>query len=235
MQFNSGTESIVSDIYFLTDTSATSYLLSDLTRNVNRWAYSVQMAMIQGNHRWQVDDSNLTTLPHLDTTLVDGQADYTLPSGFIRVERVEVKDSNGDYQKLKLIDHRDIKEGYSEFEETPGMPIYYDLVGNSLILKPTPATASVTLSEGLRAHILREIDIFTVSDDTQELGFPEPFHRIVTYGASYDYLIARGDYDKATSYRNEAEALLESLRNFSSTMGDEHIRIRPSHRTSNYI
>jgi hypothetical protein len=151
------------------------------------------------------------------------------------MERVEVKDSNGDYKLLSQFDHRDIKEGYSEFEETAGMPKYYDLVGNSLILKPAPAADSVTVSEGLRVHILRGIDIFTVSDTTQELGFPESFHRIVTFGASYDYLISRGDYDKATAFRNEAEALLEKLRNFSTSMGDEHIRIRPSHRTSNYL
>ena len=235
MQFNSGTESIVTEVNFLTDTNSTSYPLSDLTRNVNRWAYQVQLAMIEGNHRWQVDDSNLTTLPHLDTTLVAGQADYTLPSGFLRLERVEVKDAQGDYHLLKQIDHRDIKEGYSEFKETDGMPEYYDLVGNSIILFPAPAASDVTTSEGLRAHILREIDIFTTADDTQELGFPEPFHRIVTFGAAYDYLISRGDYDKANAYRNEAEALLKKLRSFSTSMGDEHIRIRPSHRTSNYL
>ena len=235
MMFNSGTESIVQDVYALTDTNSTSYPLSDLTRNVNRWAYEAQLAMIAGNHRWQVDDTNLTTLPHLDTTLVAGQKDYTLPSGFLRLERVEVMNANGDYEKLTQIDHRDINGAYSEFESTDGMPQYYDLVGNSIILFPAPKAESVTVAEGLRIHILREIDIFTTADDTQELGFPEPFHRIVTWGAAYDYLISRGDFDKGNIYRQSLEAKLEQLRGFSSTMGDEHIRIRPSHRTTNYL
>ena len=115
------------------------------------------------------------------------------------------------------------------------MPKYYDFVGNSVVLFPAPATDSVTTTEVLRVHILREIDIFTTSDDSQELGFPENFHRIVTYGAAYDYLIARGDYDKANAYRNEAESMLKKLRDFSSGIGDEHVRIRPSHRTINYL
>lgn len=235
MMFNSGTESLVQDIYFRTDTNSTSYPIADLTRNVNRWAYKVQLAMIEGNHRWQVDDSNLTTLPHFTTTLVAGQGDYKMDAGFLRIERVEVKNASGDYEVLKQIDHRDIKEGYTEFEETDGMPKYYDLVGDSIILMPAPAAADVTTSEGLRVHVLREIDIFTTSDDTQELGFPENFHTIVTFGAASDYLVARGDYDKARAYREDAEAMLEQLRNFSSSRGDEHIRIRPSHRTVNYL
>lgn len=235
MMFNSGTESLVQDIYFLTDTNSTSYPIADLTRNVNRWAYQFQLAMIEGNHRWQVDDANLTTLPHFTTTLVSGQGDYKLDSVFLRIERVEVRDAQGDYKLLKQIDHRDIKGAYTEFEETDGMPQYYDMVGDSVILFPAPSASDVTTAEGLRVHVLREIDIFTTSDDTQELGFPENFHRIVTWGASYDYLVSRGDYDKATTYRNEAEAMLEKLRNFSSSRGDEHIRIRPSHRTVNYL
>lgn len=235
MQFNSGTESLVSEIYFLTDTNSTSYPIADLTRNVNRWAYQGALAMIQGNHRWQYDDSNFTTLPHFTTTLTAGQADYKLDGGFIRVERVEVKNANGDYELLKQIDHRDIKQGYTEFEETDGMPQFYDMVGDSVILMPAPSATDVTTTEGLRVHVLREIDIFTTSDDTQEPGIPEPFHRIITWGASSDYLMARGDFDKGNTYRQSAEAELEKLRNFSSSRSDEHIRIRPSHRTTNYL
>jgi hypothetical protein len=235
MQINSGNESILDDIDFLCDTNSTSYTTAAKIRNVNRWAYKATIAQANGNHRWQVDDTNLTTLPHLTTTLVDSQGDYTLPAGFLRVERVEVLDNNGDYHQLKPIDHRDIRGAYTEYEETDGLPKEYDLVGNSLILFPAPAAASVTTAAGLRVHILREIDIFTTSDTTQEPGFPEPFHRILSFGAAYDYLIARGDVNKAREFRQEAEMLLESLRNWSSQMGEEHIRIRPSHKTTTYL
>jgi hypothetical protein len=201
----------------------------------------VQLAMIEGNHRWQVDDTNLTTLPILYTSIVPSQQDYKLPSGFLRVERVQIRDNQGNRHVLKQIDQRDINGPYyNSTDATEGIPTHYDLIGDSILLFPVPDNAnfgptSMHIVDSLTIHILREIDIFTTADDTQELGFPEPFHRIVTFGAAYDYLISRGDYDKATSYRNEAEALLEKLRNFSTSMGDEHIRIRPSHRTSNYL
>lgn len=236
MQYNSGTDAIIADIDFMCDTNSTSYPIEAKTRNANRWAYQAQLAFIDGNSRWQMDDSNLATLPHLTTTIVNGQGDYTLPSEFLRLERVEVKDSAGDYKLLLPLDHRDIKTGYTEFEETDGLPKYYDVVGNSINLFPKPSTTDVTTTEGLRIHILREIDIFTTSDTTQELGFPEPFHRIVSLGASFDYLMSRGDYDKANGYRQEIEVLMEKARNWSAHMqGDEHIRIRPAHRTSSYL
>jgi hypothetical protein len=166
---------------------------------------------------------------------VAGQGDYTLPSTLLRLERVEIKNSSGDYKRLTPFDQRDIKGSYDEYQETDGEPRYYDLVGNTLILKPAPASADVTTSEGLKVHILREIDIFTVDDTTQELGFSEPFHRIVSMGASFDYLVARGDYNKANAYRQEVEVLLKELSDFTSDAQEEHPRIRPAHSTFNYV
>jgi len=235
MELNNGTESIVNDIDFICDTNSTSYPLADKVRNVNRWAYMATIAQIDGNSRFQFDDTNLVTLPHFTTTLVDGQGDYTLPSEFIRVERVEVMDSAGNYKRLIPFDHRDIKGGYDDFQETDGLPQYYDSVGNSIILKPAPSSTDVTTAKGLKVHILREIDIFTDSDITQQPGFPEPFHRVVVFGAAYDFLLARGDVDKAREYRQETENLLEKLTRFAGEMGEEHIRIRSAHRTANYL
>lgn len=236
MQFNSGTDSILADIDFLCNTSLTSYPIEAKTRNVNRWAWKAHVAQINGSHRWQIDDTNLTTLPFLTTTLANGMADYILPSGFLRIERVEVKNANGDYVKLLPIDQADINKAYTEFEDTAGLPKYFDVVGSSIVLKPTPATADITASEGLRVHVLRGIDIFTTADDTQSPGFPEPFHRIVVYGACYDYMIARGDVAKAQTYRNEADVLLKELTQFVTQMnGAEHPRIHPAHRTSSYL
>ena len=236
MQFNSGTDAIIADIDFLCDTDSNSYPVAAKTRNVNRWAYTAHVAQIEASHRWQIDDSNLATLPHLTTTLIDSQKDYTLPSGYLRVERVEIKDANGDYKVLKPLDHRDIKDGYLTYEETDGEPRYFDLVGNSLLLFPAPATNDVTLVEGLRVHILREIDIFATDDTTQQPSFPEPFHRICVYGAAYDYFLSRKDYEAAQSLRNELSLMIEALSKFTAQMnGTEHIRLRPEHRTVTYL
>jgi hypothetical protein len=236
MQFNEGTDAIIADIDFLCDTNDTSYPISAKTRNVNRWAWKAIVAQINASHRGQIVDTNLTTLPFYTTTLTGGQDDYILPSGFLRIERVEVKNSNGDYVKLLPIDQADIGGAYTEHEETDGMPKYFDLVGSSIILKPTPATVDTTASEGLRVHILPGIDIFTTGDTSQAPGFPEPFHRIVVFGACYDYLLGRQDMNKAQAYRNEAETLLKELSGFTAqTNAAEHIGIRPAHRTQSYL
>lgn len=236
MQLNSGTNAIIADIDFHCDTNSTSYPLEAKIRNINRWAYAAHVAQIEASHRWQIDDTNLTTLPHLTTTLVDSQKDYTLPSGYLRVERVEIKDSEGDYHVLKPIDQRDIKGGYKDFKEDDGVPQYFDLVGNSLLLFPAPSSNDVTTTEGLRVHILREIDLFTTADTTQEPGFPEPFHRVVVYGACYDYMLGRKDYEAAQSYRNEVDVMIKKMKQFTAQMNNtEHTRIRPGHRTSNYL
>jgi len=148
---------------------------------------------------------------------------------------VEVMDAAGNYKKLEPFDARDVKGSYDEFEETSGSPKYYDLVGNTVVLKPAPAAADVTTALGLKVHILREIDIFTTGDTTQQPGFSEPFHRIVSYGASFDYLVARGDYEKANAYRQELEVMLKEFSDFTAHAQEEHTRIRPAHRTTNYL
>lgn len=237
MQFNNGTDAVVADIHFLCNTNAVSYPIAAMTRNVNRWAYKAHIAQIKANHRWQIDDYNLTTLPHLTTTLVAEREDYEIPTGFLKINRLEVKDAQGDYQKLIPIDQSDIKGAYTEFEETSGLPKYYDIVGNSLILMPKPAAADITTTEGLRIHILREIDIFTTADTTQEPGFPEAFHRIVVYGACYDFMSRpNGDKEAAQTFRSDAEMLLKDMSEFTAHMqGDEHIRIKSAHKTNTYI
>ena len=92
MQVNNGTESILEDIDFHCQTNSTTYPTSAKIRNVNRWAYKAHVAQIKGSHRWQIDDSNFETLPFLTTTVVDGMADYILPSGYLRLNRVEIKE-----------------------------------------------------------------------------------------------------------------------------------------------
>lgn len=235
MQINSGTDSLFSDIDFICVTNSVSYPTEAKVRNVNRWAYKALLAQIKGSRRWQADDSNLTTLPWLTTTLIAGQGDYTLPTDMLRIERVEIRDSAGNYKRIKPFDQRDIQDGYDEFEETDGEPKYYDLVANTIVLKPAPSADSVTTDKGLKVHIIREIDLFTTSDTTQEPGFSEPFHRIVSYGASYDYLLSRGDIDKANAIRQELEMLMKEFTDFTSDSQEEHPNIRPAHRTINYL
>lgn len=226
---------LVEEIDFLCGTNATSYPLKEKARNVNRWAYRVVTWIYRATSRWQFDDSNHTTLPVATTTLVASQADYQLPSDLLKIERVEVLDNDGNYHKLKPIDSADVPGALSEFKETDGLPQYYDMLGDSINLYPAPAAADVTTSLGLKLHFLREIDVFVSTDTTQEPGFAEPFHRILSLGASYDWLIAHGTQQKLTIVRTEIEAMREEIAGFYKDQNrEERISVKPQHRQINY-
>ena len=71
--------------------------------------------------------------------------------------------------------------------QTTGLPSHYCLRGDSILLDPAPVAASATLTNGLRIYMSREADVFVSGDTTQEPGIPEPFHRILSLGASSDF------------------------------------------------
>lgn len=238
MQFDDSStlQGLKQDIDFLCGTNDTAYTENDKVRNINRWAYRVVTWIYRASGTWQFDDSNKTDFPIATTTLVASQQDYELPSDLLKIERVEVLDSDGNYRKLKAIDQSQIDQALTEFKESDGLPQYYDLVGNSLFLYPAPAAADVTTSAGLKIHFLREIDVFTGSDTTQEPGFAEPFHRLLSLGAAYDWLVANGTQQRLQNVRQEIEIMREELAAFYKDRNrDVKIQVKPGHRQLNYL
>lgn len=154
----------------------------------------------------------------------------------MKLERVEVLNSSGDYKRLKAIDQSEIDQALTEFKETNGMPTHYDVVGDSVFLYPKPAAADVTTAAGLKLHFLREIDVFTTSDTTQQPGFAEPFHRILSHGASYDWMLTHSTPNKAKSIRGEIELMRQDLEAFYKDRNrDVKISVKPAHTTEQYV
>lgn len=211
--------------------SYSSYPLADITRNINNSYLETVRKIWSCADGWQYDDSNKTDLPVAYATLVHNQQDYALPTDAQRVERVEIEDNEGNYQKLTQIDIHDIdSQAMSEFQETAGMPLYYDLVGRSIMLYPTPASGYVTLASGIAVYVDREPSLFTTASTTSP-GFASPFHRILSYSAAIDY-----DLDPQTklSYLKEKEKLEQGLTNFYSKRNVENkpnIKIRKNNYT----
>jgi hypothetical protein len=71
-----------------------------------------------------------------------------------------------------------------DFLSGTGVPLYYDKVGNSLFLYPTP---SYSLAAGLKVYYERGPSYFTTSDTTKAPGFNPLFHELVAMWAAYDY------------------------------------------------
>ena len=195
------------------------YPLADMVASANRWVQAVGLWIWRVSGTWEFDDSNYTTLPFATTNLVNNQQDYALPTTALALRRVEVRDANGIWSQLTQMDASEVGGALLEQGKIAGLPRHYDVVGNSLMLYPRPAAASVTLVGGLRMQVDRESLTFSVpasyiTADPTEPGFAEPFHDIIPLGVSHDYLLGN-DNDKATNILQQILLLRRDLEAFS--------------------
>lgn len=240
MQLNPGSSAgILDDIDFLCQTDSISYPTADKIRNVNRHNYKAVIDIIKAEGRMSFDDTNNTGIPEYEFTLTTEVGDYTLPTNLLKLHAVEIKDANGNWVRLKEIDITDPKfaRTITDFESIDGMPKYYDVRGGSAHLYPKPKTGFVTLTNGGVMYFSREIDLFTTADTTQEPGFAEPFHRILSLGAAYDWLIVNDTSSKSDRVLQQYEQLRAELREFYSTRNKD-IRVglsRGDHRQRDFL
>lgn len=124
--------SLVEDIDFFLGTDSSSYPLAAKLRNINLAYYDVATVILAANSNWEWDDTNKTDFPIGTATMIAGQKDYTLPSDFVKIIRIEVKDAGGAWHKLEQFDETQIQGiGLTEFMESTGMPQYYREIGDS--------------------------------------------------------------------------------------------------------
>lgn len=190
MQFNShaSNEDIVSEIKWwcgIPSSDTTSFHLNDITRKANMALDKVFSLVMLADNRWQIDDSNNTDLPRTTTTLVDEQADYSIPVTWEKIHRVRVKDSAGNYQTLDPVDQRELSD--ERLNSASGMPKRYYLRGNSYYLQPKPGTSYVTTAQGLEITFQRGASHFTTSDTTKTPGFAVRFHELIPLYVALPY------------------------------------------------
>jgi hypothetical protein len=216
------------------DISGNATLLKQFTMLLNARYRQVHSWIMHVSGVWEYDDSNHTDLPIATTTIVNEQQDYEIPSSAQRIERVEVLDSDGNYQQLKAIDKSQVKgTSMSEFLETAGMPVYYDMIGRSIFLYPKPSTNNVTAAKGLKLYFPRDIDEFASSDTTKEPGFADSFHPLLPLGASLDYCIAfmPDSVGKMNYLKSRINELKEELNDFyGNRHGEMPDRFYPKRR-----
>lgn len=222
MQLINGTSknALIPRTYFLTFGDSldhsTDYPLADLVNSLNQWMHTVGLWIWSASGTWEFDDSNYTTLPISTTDMTDGQEDYALPTNIIQIEQVEVMDNAGNWKKIDPIEKDEVREAFSQFENTPAFPRYYDIVANSIILKPAPSASLVTLAGGLKVYLTRLVNEFSVpasytSVDTTIPGFSTTLHDILCLGASYDYLQANEQFAKANQYLSKINLMHADL------------------------
>jgi len=229
MQFSNTTthDGLVQDVDTLCGTTNATYDIKEKTRNINQHYREVVALIHQVIYAWQYDDSNKSDLPIYTTTLVNGQKDYEIPSTAQRIDRVEILNSQGDYERITQKDYRDItSQAMSEYLDVDGEPIHYDLIGTSIFLYPSPATGSVTMAEGLKLYVSRDVDAFTTGDTSKAPGIAKAFHRLLSLGAALDY----GPIDKDYVIR-ERDRLEDSLKTFYGNRNvEEKAKIVPANK-----
>ena len=215
---------IVSRIYKLTKTNASSYLAADMLIDINVAYRDVVSTILDCDGRWQWDDDNRADLPIGTTTITSGQQDYAPAVTHLKILRVEIKDNGGTvFRRLEPIDQADVT--YALDSTTTGVPQYYDKVGDSVFLYPIP---NYTQSASLKLYFQRGPDEFTsgqVSAGTKEPGFNALFHDLIPMLVAYDYAImnipelAGGFLNRITSLK----ALL--VKTYSKRDKDERQRL----------
>lgn len=215
--------SLIEDIDFLLGTDSTQYPLADKLRNINLHFYDVVTDIIRYNSNWEWDDTNKTDYPIGTSTLVASQRDYTLPSNFLKLLRVEVKDSAGNYQKVQEFDEQQVQAGLTEFMKSDGLPLYYREVGNSIELYPAASATSTTLSAGLKVYYTRTQTEFTNADAAVSPGFSANFHRILSLGAAYDFASTQMTHDQVLigQLKGRLDKMREDIKQYYSSRNRE--------------
>jgi hypothetical protein len=184
----------------LVDADTTSYPAALMLIRNNTAMEEIASLILGADGRWQWDDKNNTDFPEGTTTLVSGQADYTLDTTYIKIDGVSVKDVAGRWYRLLPFDPEDLKATYgpfldrAQFLNTSGRPLFYDIQGNSIILYPAPdAGVTVTLASGLKVFAQRTAQLFTSAEvitGTKAPGFASPFHSLISYMSALPYAMA---------------------------------------------
>ncbi len=193
-------DTIRSRFYLLTKTNVSSVPNATLNLYIQPAEDAAAASLLKADAKWQLDDTNRTDLPIATTALVSGQQDYSLAISHLTIDRVEVKDSSGNWTELDQIDQQDLKRdrktALGAYESISGIPRQYDLVGNSVVLYPTP---NYSQSASLKIYFSRtslkydySTSLFTDGSGsgptTDKPGFiNELFHDLIPLHAAYDY------------------------------------------------
>lgn len=215
---------ILAEARRLAKQTSTSYPTSEVTTSANRALERVTSLIRDAEGRWQWDDSNNSDFPFATTAITTDIQDYSLDPSHYRIERMEIKDTEGNWHKLDSIDTADVyDQSLTDFLKTSGLPKYYDKVGNSVLLYPKP---NYTQAASLKVFYERGPDYFETTDTTKTPGFNTLFHSLVPLWAAYDFAFIN-QLPTAKSIADRIALMEDDLKDYYSLRDkDDRIQLR---------
>jgi hypothetical protein len=198
-----------------TGISSSTALMKQFTRNINAWYQKVVTMIISSQDDWEWDDSNNSDYPIATTPLVANQRDYVFPGSLkiLKLKRADISYDGTTWYQITPFDSGAYTESLGndttvDARFTSSEP-HYDVKGNSVWIYPR-ATSS---TGSLRVEFFREPTEFATDSTTTEPGFDEPFHRMLSLGASYDYCSIKG-LPHAANYATQLQEYELRLRQY---------------------
>ena len=232
--------------------SGNSTLLKQFTGLINRSCEKAVDILLASNNGWEWDDTNNTNYPIGLRDLVDGQKDYKYGSSswsltgqegasntaasntltLLKLIRVEVKDSSGNWIKLVPLDESDVTEGLDSIYSTTGLPTYYREIADALELYPSPSSSSVTLTKGLKVIYQRVHSAYVSTDTTKVPGFSPIYHRFLSLDTSYGYAATRNMPQAA--YIKDERGIMEVKMNGNLSRRNKEQKVKLRTKTKSY-
>ena len=229
-------QDLTSEIDSLCDSDSSSYTLKSKVRRINV-AYedvAAKLIIASAGGKWHFGDSNYSSTPTGLQTMTNSTAEYQLMGDLIGASGsgldkttplltflgASVLDNGGTWHVLKPISlWKDmLSQGIDPVEnfKTDGLPQYYELREDFIILYPAPDNGvSVTLTNGLKVFFQRSAELFTTSDTTKQPGFASPYHILLAYKAALPYCMTYKK-DRVPLILNEIRRLEDELLTFYS-------------------
>lgn len=233
MQFSDTTtnQGIIQDIDFIVGSNTNTYSLADKTRNINRAMDKIVSLILASDGVWEWDDNNQTDLPVATTSLVPSQSDYAFAVDHLKITKVAIKDTNGNWSVLSPFDlTEEIANSFIVNPTETGTPISYDKRAGSIFLYPAPNYSS---SGGLKIYFQRPSTYFTASDTTKAAGFASIFHRYLSLSAAFDFAFAKG-LAMVNQIKQEILVMEQDIKDFYGKRNDRDNRSSLQAKRRNY-
>lgn len=170
--------------------------VAKIVASVNNYLDLVTGYAIGADRRFQWDNTNQTKSPIGTADLTASQSTYSFLTDeqgnqIVTLTRLDIKDPNGVWRQLELIDQVDITGfGLDSTLATPTLPMYYDKIADNIVrLYPAPAT---TVSAGLKFYFQRTSPYFTAASTSTTTGFSALLDRGFVIAAALDGAITLG-------------------------------------------